>query len=235
MRLTTSAFCVGEQRQQTTAGAPLVASKKRRSMRERHICSDLPSITRTLSRICRNSSSCARAARSLSTCMEKMVCARDTSLLLTAMQVAVSILSPVSIQTLMPALRSVSSVLLTCSCSLSSTPVRPISSRPRSSRSITSATSSSLPSSAVRARCSSFMKLWNSASLSTLLPNTSVRRPSRARLPHSSASQSFSSTIFCITTSAPFMSSWISPVSTDCTMMPIRLRSLVNGKHSRIV
>ena len=137
-----------------------------------------------------------------------------------AMHVAVSTLSPVSIHTLTPAFRSVSSVELTyrekifskgvdwskgfCrrlgeemlvmvhtwSCSLSSTPVRPNNSRLHSRSSTALRMDASLSCTERLAASYRCAKARYSFISKYLTPTTRVRSPFRARFPHSSSSQS---------------------------------------------
>lgn len=79
-----------------------------------------------------------------------------------------------------------------------------------------------------------FSKSANCSAVSTFLATTSVRRPSRAMLEHSSSSQSLYSTISDMTVSAPFMMKEISSVVSSLTMMPMRFVSEVKGNRCRI-
>lgn len=152
-----------------------------------------------------------------------------------AIQVAVSILSPVSIQILIPAFLNSSIVPLTSSCNLSSTPVTPSNSRSFSKYSaITLAIASFLsPSETLASRYPS-SKAFHDSSLSLLRAMTSVRNPSLAMLPHSSSSQSLYATILAMTTSAPFWKKVMSPVCRSRITIPIRFDSEVKGKTSRM-
>lgn len=151
-----------------------------------------------------------------------------------AIHLAVSILSPVNIHILTPAFRRSSKVILTSSCSLSSTPVSPSSSRSFSRYSAT--TSAIAPfrlSSLIEAAWYAVLNSSYVDDESFFLAITSVRSPSRAIFAVSSSSQSFRCTILLITTSAPFCKNVISPVCSSRTTIPMRLDSDVKGKISR--
>mmetsp|Transcript_71769 Transcript_71769/g.191483 ORF Transcript_71769/g.191483 Transcript_71769/m.191483 type:complete len:271 (+) Transcript_71769:314-1126(+) len=191
-------------------------------------------MTRQAPAFLRNRFSSSSACSLVVAVMVKMGALRAKRCELTAMHVAVSTLSPVSIQILTPALRSVSSVLATPSCSLSSTPVRPRRSSDVSSSSTASRISASRPRTD-RFACSYLTeKAWNSSGSSRRMATTSVRRPLRERLPHSSSSQSENWMMGIMAESAPLTNSRIWPVSSSRTMMPMRFDSDVKGKTSRI-
>mmetsp|Transcript_10515 Transcript_10515/g.28064 ORF Transcript_10515/g.28064 Transcript_10515/m.28064 type:complete len:265 (+) Transcript_10515:1092-1886(+) len=200
MRRTTAPFCLGETRQQMTVRHTIAMSTKASSLsgssaNSRH----LPSITKPSSICPALWAFLACSAYSCSllriTCGWKMPSTSNSfvvriglsflslgpgssRLVATPMIIAVSILSPVSIQTLMPAATRLAIVSPTLSCNRSSMPVSPCNSR---SRSISSATSSrrSCRFWVAQAASLNFASHASSSSLARSRPaRQSVRRPS---------------------------------------------------------
>ena len=134
-----------------------------------------------------------------------MVWLRATSFELTATQRAVSTLSPVSIQILIPALRRSSREGLTSFWSLSSTPVTPRSSRLRS-RCVEMTVAMEVSREVRESEASLYAAAKSPYCCAESLrrPTTRVRKPSRAMLAVSSSSQSFAATMLVMTVSAPF-------------------------------
>mmetsp|Transcript_9780 Transcript_9780/g.23236 ORF Transcript_9780/g.23236 Transcript_9780/m.23236 type:complete len:230 (-) Transcript_9780:1999-2688(-) len=132
---TISAFCVGAHLQQTTEGQSQATSMNWRGKLSVQSASERPSITKQAPVFFWKRANCSSASALVLAERWKMVAPRAKRREEMAMHVAVSTLSPVSIHTRTPALRSVSSVVLTRSCSLSSTPVSPRSSKLHSSSS----------------------------------------------------------------------------------------------------
>mmetsp|Transcript_28976 Transcript_28976/g.56704 ORF Transcript_28976/g.56704 Transcript_28976/m.56704 type:complete len:243 (-) Transcript_28976:308-1036(-) len=210
--LTTSAFWVGEQRQQTTAGDLHAVAMKNCS------CSPLRKVVRTVPSTMRTCWSAARAKLSRASTLEasvewpcaartKKLCIGPLSLAEIAMQMAVSTLSPVSIHTRTLACLSLSRVTPTSIWSLSSTPVRARRERPPSRDSIALLILPAL--SVMEARASEYLASKSASSLAerTLEAITRVRSPVLPKLSHSSFSQEAPRVLILsiITASAPFM------------------------------
>mmetsp|Transcript_2771 Transcript_2771/g.8937 ORF Transcript_2771/g.8937 Transcript_2771/m.8937 type:complete len:212 (+) Transcript_2771:1028-1663(+) len=133
--ITTSAFWVGEHRQHTTAGAWTAHNANSSRIESRMICSVAPSTMMGGMSSGLLRSSCDMEARTPAAVGADSECKVDSDVTRraeAAMHRAVSSLSPVSIHTRMPALRSVSNVPRTLCCSRSSTPVTASSSRSHS-------------------------------------------------------------------------------------------------------
>mmetsp|Transcript_36699 Transcript_36699/g.110895 ORF Transcript_36699/g.110895 Transcript_36699/m.110895 type:complete len:323 (+) Transcript_36699:1235-2203(+) len=147
---------------------------------------------------------------------------------------AVSSLSPVRTQSLMPAVRMLTIVSATPSCSLSSMPVAPTISRSTSSFSAAAASRASRSCNAVCAASYSACHDANSSAPRLRRASTRVRRPSWANSARCAcSSESDFAARSSITLSAPFASTSSSPVVVRATT-DIRFLAELNALTARI-
>ncbi|GFE55665.1 excinuclease ABC subunit B, putative [Babesia ovis] len=158
-------------------------------------------------------------------------------ILIRSQDLNMSTLSPVSIHILIPASRSASSVLRTCGCRLSCTPLNATRIR---SLSMVETTLFIFSSRSLRLNLASWYRLSNaanSASDSCLYPNTSVLSPRRAILSHSSANQTDprGCSRLINADSAPLQKKNFCLVASSSTIIPILLVSELNGNTMSIL
>mmetsp|Transcript_69932 Transcript_69932/g.221563 ORF Transcript_69932/g.221563 Transcript_69932/m.221563 type:complete len:340 (-) Transcript_69932:1692-2711(-) len=255
-RCVTCAFWMGDTRQHTTARQRLHSARKSSSTSgcSAHIRLEPSIITPTLPGAPVAGSAISSAARAISlrnatfsrtlpststpSPASTRLMSSASRLQLSAMEHAVSSLSPVSIHTLMPAPKRSAMASGTPSCSLSSTAVAPRRTRSRSRASAASASISSRPVRETCARWKPACQLANSSSLTSRAATQSVRYPARHMVSMCAWVASRTPPGGCcaarrgnITLSAPLLRRRMPPPGARHTTL-IRLRALVKSSSA---